>query len=120
MNAPDFYLASSDGYGLENPRRCWVVRRLKGQRSDCLLIDIDPPVGEPTFGVGSATLSQVVVAPRHRGVSILPIGDWPVFVHVARLLTPYDGRGEFSETDIESFAWAELYPTEEAARAKWS
>ena len=115
----EFYLASAEGYEMESPRRCKVVKRLRGEeRLDYLLISIDPPLPGQAFGLGARDLDQVVVATRHRGESLFPIKRWPVFVHVARLLVPYQGQNVVRDDEIESFAWAELYPTEEAARTK--
>lgn len=48
----------------------------------------------------------------------LPDQRWPVFVHVARLLVPYEGQDVVRNNQVESIAWAELYATEEAARAR--
>ena len=55
---------------------------------------------------------------RRDGESLFPIKRWPVFVHVARLLVPYEGQDVVGNDDLESIAWAELYATEDAARAK--
>jgi hypothetical protein len=41
-----------------------------------------------------------------------------VFVHVARLLVPYEGQEAVRNDEVEAIAWAELYATEEAAWAK--
>jgi len=119
MMPTDFYMASSEGYGMESPRRCWVIKRLSGEdRDDYLLIGIDPALNGQVFGLGGCDLDQVVVATRHQGETLFPIKRWPVFVHVARLLTPYEGQDVVRNDEVESIAWAELYPTEEAARAK--
>jgi hypothetical protein len=37
---------------------------------------------------------------------------------VARLLVPYEGQDVVRNDEVESIAWAELFATEEAARAK--
>ena len=119
MMPADFYIASSEGYQMECPRRCEAIKRLRGEdRDDYLLIGIDPPLNGQVFGLGARDLDQVIVATRHRGDSLFPINRWPVFVHVARLLVPYEGQDVVRNDEVESFAWAELYPTEKAARAK--
>ena len=42
---PDFYLASSDYYTLEKPRRVWWLKRVSTpQGNDLLLARIDPPI----------------------------------------------------------------------------
>lgn len=119
MMPADFYMASSESYQMANPRRCEAIKRLRGEdRDDYLLIGIDPPLNGQVFGLGGRDLDQVVVATRHRGDSLFPINRWPVFVHVARLLVPYEGQDVVGIDEMESFSWAELYPTEKAARAR--
>ena len=112
-------MASSEGYGMDVPRRCLAIKRLRGEsRDDYLLINIDPPLPGQAFGLGDQNIKQIVVATRHQGESLFPIVHWPVYVHVARLLRPCGDQKELEEVDLQNIAWAELYPTEEAARAK--
>lgn len=115
----DFYLASSEGYDLEEPRRCWRVKRLMSDhRDDLLLIRIDPPILGQPFGLGACDIDHVVVAAtRHVGASLFPPSEWPLYVHVLRLLNDdAAGRDRLREGEYESIAWAELYSSEEAAR----
>lgn len=115
----DFYMASSEGYEMESPRRCRAIKRLRGEdRGDYLLIGIAPPLSGQRFGLGAHDLDQVIVATRHEGESLFPIKRWPVFVHVARLLVAYEGQDALRNDEMETIAWAELYETEEAAREK--
>jgi len=124
MTPPDFYLASSEGYGLELPRRCTTVARLRGSmRDDLLLIQIVPSwileaSDARSLGCGAPELDHVVVATRHQEESLFPIRSWPVFVHVARLLVHYHGQTFVADDEIENLAWAELYPSEASARAR--
>ena len=116
---PDFYLASSEGYDLENPRRCFAIRRLRThQRDDLLLVRIDPPLAGQKYGLGDRDVDHVVLAPRHRGQSLSPIRRWPLFCHVARLLTEFEGRDVIRADEVELIAWAAIYETEEAAFSK--
>jgi hypothetical protein len=120
MNNPDFFLASSEGYRLEEPRGCRRVKRLRSdKRDDLLLVTIDPPlVGQP-YGLGSRDIDIILVVTRYKGDSLFPIKDWPVYVHVARLLIDNpEEREQIHDNEFEEIGWAELYPTEEAARAK--
>jgi hypothetical protein len=119
--ASDFYLTSSEGYDYlaRPPRRCRAIKRLRGDaRDDYLLIRIDPPLNGQIFGLGEHDIDQVIVATRHRGASLFPITQWPVFVHVARLLVPYEGQDVVRSDELDPIAWAELYATEEAARTR--
>jgi hypothetical protein len=117
VTGPDFYLASSEGYGLEHPRRGFRVRRLRGDhdRDDYLLARFDPPV---PFALGNRALTHVILATRHAGATLFPIDRWPVFVHVARLLVSIDDRDVLHDDEFELIAWAALYETEDAAYAK--
>jgi len=83
---PDFFLSAMEGHGLRNPRRCWQTRRVKvGDNPGCLAVRIDPPVIGPWYGPG---VSEVILAPRFVGDTLVPIVSWPVHVHVARILSP--------------------------------
>lgn len=119
MTTPHFYLASAEGYGMEEPRRGFVVRRLRGDsRDDYLLARIEPPVMGQSFGLGDRDIDHVILATRHVGESLFPIKSWPVFVHVARPLVAIEERVVIHDDEMESIAWAEIYETEESARAK--
>jgi hypothetical protein len=120
VDNPDFFLASSEGYRLEEPRRCWRIKRVRSDnRDDLLLVRVKPPlIGQP-YGLGGRDIDTLLVATRHKGDSLFPIKEWPVFVHVARLLIDnLEDRDEIHDTEFESVAWAELYRTEEDARLK--
>ena len=117
---PDFYLASSEGYELEEPRRCWHIKLLvTDKRKDLLLIRIDPPIIGQKYGLGDRDLDVVLVATRYKEDSLFPINKWPVFIHVARLLidNPQE-RSSLREDEFESIAFAELYESEQDARLK--
>jgi hypothetical protein len=116
----DFYLASSEGYGLEQPRTCYRIKQLKSHtREDLLLIRIDPPIPGQAYGFGGRDIDKVVVATRHVGSSLFPIRDWPVFVHVAiPLIDNLELRERVEDQEIREIGWAELYQTRKAAKKK--
>ena len=120
MSIPDFYLASSEGYGLESPRRAWRVKRLStDSRDDLLLVRVDPPLLGQNYGLGSRDVEMVLIATRHRGSSLFPISEWPIFVHVARpLVERPELKDHLRPDEFEAIAWAELYRTESDARSK--
>jgi hypothetical protein len=120
MTTPDFYLASTEGYDFEGPRKCWRIRRLTTlHRNDLLLIRIDPPLIGQHYGLGGHDIDFVIVATRHEGATLFPITTWPVYVHVARLLIDLpEDVSELHDHDFQSIAWAELYKTEKDARDK--
>jgi hypothetical protein len=120
MDSQDFFLASSEGYRLEEPRSCKRVKRLRSDsRDDLLLVRVEPPlIGQP-YGLGARDLDTLLIATRHEGDSLFPIKSWPVSVHVARLLIQNPEQRELiHDNEFESIAWAELYQTEEDARIK--
>jgi hypothetical protein len=120
MDNPDFFLASSEGYRLEEPRSCKRIKRVRSDnRDDFLLVKVEPPlIGQP-YGLGGRDIDILLVATRHKGDSLFPVKEWPVFVHVARLLIENpESREQIHDNEFESIAWAELYATEAAARAK--
>lgn len=116
----DFYLSSSEGYDLGNPRKCYRIKRLQGDtRDDYLLIRIDPPLIGQEYGLGGQDIDEVIVAARYKGDSLFPIVEWPAFVHVARILVDNPGHRDIIHSDeLEEIAWAELYETYDAARNK--
>lgn len=118
MKQPDFYLTSSEGYGLKGPRRGWRVKRVAtDDRDDLLLVKIDPPLLGQKYGQGSRDIDLVLVVTRHEGASLFPVIEWPVFVHVIRpLIADPEHRDTLRKDEHESIAWAELYLTEHDAR----
>jgi hypothetical protein len=115
----DFFIASSEGYGMSEPRACYSLRRLRTEsRDDLLLIRIEPPLIGQQYGMGGRDVDTVFVAPRHKGTSLFPPHHWPIYVHVGRLLgSPDNPPDPLHRTDYEEIAWAELYETEATAHA---
>jgi hypothetical protein len=75
----DFFLGSSEGYGLKQPRRCRVLGDyVTDSGKDAVLVSVEPAIALPD---GSAT--QVVLVPRHAGETVRRPRSWPVAVHVA-------------------------------------
>ncbi len=105
---------------MEEPRRCWRLKRLAtGQRDDLLLVRIEPPLLGQKYGLGGRDIDLVILAPRHRGASLFPVSEWPVYVHVARLLVDDpENRERLDSNDMEEIAWAEVYRTDLDARMK--
>jgi len=120
MKAPDFYLASTEGYDMDVPRRGWRVKRMSTpERDDLLLARIDPPLPGQEYGLGANYIDLVLLATRHKGTSLFPITEWPAFVHVARpLVNDVESRNSLLDSELQNIAWAELYRTEEDARLK--
>ena len=111
IRQPDFFLASTEGYNMERPRKCMRVKRLYGEhRDDYLLIRISPPL--PGQHDGEAGIDLVIVATRHKGATLFPITTWPVYVHVAVPIgiDPLTAT-RVAKDQLVNIAWAELYRT---------
>jgi hypothetical protein len=115
MSEPDFYLVSSNGYGLEEPRSCWRIKRvIAGKRDDFLLTRVDPPA---PIEFGRRHVDLVLLASKHVGFSLFPITNWPAAVYVFQPLVPDpESRDWFLKNEYYLTAWAELYRTEQEAR----
>lgn len=118
MASPDFYLSSSDTYGLEIARRVRGIKRISiGQRDDALLAEIDSPIAAWTSKESNTSI--VILATKHKGCSLFPVSGWPLSVHVAKpLVENVQGRDHLELTEVRTIAWAELYETEQDARRK--
>lgn len=116
---PDFCIASSEWRPLYKPRECWIKSRLKCcGRDDFFLIQIEPPVLYNDKVYGTVELDEVIVASRHEGYTVSKINEWPLYVHLIRLRSKLMNPpvNKLSKDDIEKVAWAELYPSLNAAR----
>ncbi len=118
MDDPDFFLASTEGYDLEEPRACKRLRRVRSDhRDDLLLVTCEPPLIGQKYGLGGRDIDTLLIATRHVGPSLFPITEWPVYVHVARLLVEGpEHRDLIHDDEFQSIAWAELYRTADDAR----
>lgn len=117
---PDFYIASSDGHGMEEPRKAFRIKRLSSDtRDDLLLIRIDPPLMGQRYGSGGRDIEYIIIATRNVGATLFPIREWPVDVNVSKPLVDDIGeRDHLLGHEYKDLAWAELYRTEEDARLK--
>ena len=116
--SPDFYLSSTDTYGLETPRRVRRIKRIAiGKRDDALLAEIDPPIAASTSKESNTSI--VILATRHTGCSLFPLSKLPLSVHVAKpLVENVQSRDHLELTEVRTIAWAELYKTEQDAVRK--
>ena len=109
MASPDYYLSSTDTYGLEAPRRVRGIKRIAmGQRDDALLAEIDPPIAAWTSKESNTSI--VILATRHKECSLFPVSEWPLSVHVTKpLVKNVRGPDHMELTEVQTIAWAELY-----------
>jgi len=108
---PDFYMTSSEDSRLRHMRKCFSIKRFHAlKRDDYLLIEITPPLSGDAYGIEGVQLNELLIATRHRGVSLFPIKKWPVDVYVLRILIENPREREvIRENDIVLIGWAELY-----------
>jgi hypothetical protein len=109
-----FYLGSSEARTLSDVRKCTGAVLLPGRRSGggYVLVQIEPPIIGQQYGLGGEDINEVVLAPRHAGVTLLPLSESPASVHVALLLKspPEAVRGVGAE-DLKALGWGEVYST---------
>ncbi len=116
INIPDFYLTSSEGYGLEKSSiACYKRKRLSGKNPHgYLLCDIFPSLIGQAYGRGEENVSQLILASRHLDFSIFSIKNWPSYVHVAIALVELsEFNYSISEDQMRLIAWGELYKFKE-------
>ena len=119
MSTPDFFLKSSEGYGLDVPRACFRRARLGGRAADdYLVVDIDPPLPGESFGRPGQAIRVLVLATRHAGRTLFPVNEWPLYVHVAIPTRELLQQTELSADDLDHVAWAEIYRTIDDAIAE--
>jgi hypothetical protein len=87
------------------------------QRDDYMMIEIEPLLEGQQLGLGSSSISLLVVSSRHSEQTLFPISEWPSFVYVARILDDsITSSLQFSRGQVELIAWGSLFRTLEQAR----
>ena len=112
---PDFYMTSTESYALGRKRKCYRVKRIHADgRDDYLLIRIDPPLDGRRYGIDNDQVSELIIAARHKGISLFPIRAWPVSVYVlyALILHP-ESYDTLKDDELTLIDWAEIYLSEE-------
>jgi hypothetical protein len=84
---------------------CRVLQRVDdGGAPDKLLVEIDPSAPGNLYKY-TGDLSRVVLAPRHKGVTLYPqVSEWPCHVHIC---VP-KGDGTWTEGPFEIADWGVL------------
>jgi hypothetical protein len=113
----DFYLCLNEGAG--EPRACWIKgRRRYGDRQECMLVAIEPPVIGQPYGLGSEDIYHLLLATRWEGQTLWPISHWPTHVYVLRLLEKsVMNQPETDSAQAQLIEWGELHRTYEDATA---
>jgi hypothetical protein len=105
-----YFLSSMDSARFESVRECVLVRRLRFDTGkSCALVRLSPPVNGQEFNVGG-DIKLVILAERHEGETLFPIGMFPCFVFIARpLRTDFAGTETINKDDVEIMGSGELY-----------
>jgi hypothetical protein len=111
MIGDTFYLSSLESVRFETVRECRFADMLvfdtgKNAAVACL----QPPVIGQDFNC-PADLQRVILAPRHEGVSIDPISEFPCFVFIAITHEGRELQSPIRSDDLEIIGWGELYRT---------
>jgi len=111
---PDFYMASTEDNRLNQLRRCHPIKRIHAKRrDDYLLIRISPPLDGHNYGTSGGQISELVIATRHKGVSLFPIIKWPIAVYVLRVLIENPEEHDvLTDEDLALIGWAEIYDSQ--------
>jgi len=111
---PDFYMTSSEDSRLRQLRKCYIVKRFPSpDRDDYLLIRIFPALDGEIFGVAGGEIEQLIIATRHKGISLFPVQKWPVAVYVLRVLTKnIEETRTITDDEIALLGWAEIYDSQ--------
>ncbi len=115
--SPDFYISSSEGHMEGDARSCFFVKRLRcGNREDCILVRINPPVKGEHYGLGNFEIHEVLLASRLKGTSVISPIEWPVSVYVLYAnINNLEERDSISMDEYRIIAWAEIYKDKDEA-----
>lgn len=115
-NKPDFYLTSTDSFF--EPRACFIQKRImiEGKTNDILVVRISPNIIGQPYGLGGNNIDYVALSVRFAGSTLFPINEWPMYVHVYRIINDdFMNLTKISPNEIQRIIWGELYETQDEA-----
>jgi hypothetical protein len=110
---PDFFMVVGESPGLVQQLKCYRIKRFRAtRRDDYLLIQVSPPVDGQRYGVPKL-IDELVIAARHKGISLFPVRKWPVEVYVLRVLidNPVE-RDLLKDEELALIDWATIYDSQ--------
>lgn len=114
---PEYYMSSLEcAHFMPEVYACDVIVRLQSEtRDDLMLVKTRPPIS-----IEGKSQDMVILAKRHKGATLYPPYPWPVCVHVMPIPEGWsrDHGDVVNDSDLHSWAWAEIYPTKELAHQK--
>ena len=109
----DFHLSLGDGGDDEDGAKisCYKKRRLDGGHPDgYLLCEINPKINGQKYGLGGKNISNIILASRHKGVSIFNDSLDGMHVHIAFLkAAPAIAQFDVSKEQLKSIGWGILH-----------
>lgn len=107
---PDFFMILGESPGLIQQLKCYKLKRFHAtRRDDYLLIRVSPPVDGQRYSV-SKSMNELVIAARHKGVSLFPVRKWPVEVYVLCVLIENPAEREvLKDEELTLIDWATIY-----------
>lgn len=105
----DFHLVSTELKNPYQPVACHVVRRLRSElRDDLVLVEIDP--AQPSHIYDTAQdIHYFILAPRHDGTSLFPVSEWPLPVYICLPKQSVDSVKELiSSHQLSITDWGEV------------
>ena len=111
MSNAVYYLSSFDSTRLSLTRECRFERLLVFESGKTAAVArLSPGVIGQDFNC-AADIEMVVLTPRHEGVSIDPVSEFPCFVFVAIPSDLSALESPIRPDDLEIIGWGELYRT---------
>lgn len=109
----DFFMILGESPGSIQQLKCYGIKRFPAaRRDDYLLIRVTPPVEGQRYNV-PGPINELVIAARHKGVSLFPVRKWPVEVYVLRVLIENSAeRDVLKDEELALIDWATIYDSQ--------
>lgn len=107
-NYPEFYLTSTEVRPTLVPRICKIIEKLWSDERKTYFyrIHIDPSI-KLNF---NEEFDEIVIAPRHEGVELIPISKFPPVVYVCFIVNnAIKNTGHVQAKDLRIFIIGEIY-----------
>jgi hypothetical protein len=116
MTGETLYLSSLDSTRFEPVRECRIERLLTFDTGKVAAVArLSPGVIGQHFNRAS-DIDTVILSPRHEGISIDPVSEFPCFVFITIPREGYEAlMSPVRSDDLEIIGWGELYRTQDDA-----
>ncbi len=114
MGKKGYYLSSLDSKQFENAREFEVIKQISLQsgfnQKEGWLVKISPNLVGQNYGLGGEDIDYLILTPRHIGISIEDIKQFPCYVYIIRIKNNSIPPENILESkDLETIAWGEIY-----------